>query len=251
MLGAAAVTTVGTYLVLDPSKLGPIFNHALPGEHHHGEEHDEEHEEGDEGEEGGGDGEEGGGEEGGQEGSEESSGGEGGDQSPEGSDSDDSKTEQSGEDTPDTSDDEDSRSSDSPSNEKTQVGRNKPGEQGIGQGKLEQAKELPPGEKGERRFVVPDSKGGNMRRVESPKGIVQGRAEGQEEGGSIGDVKDGATSAVAGKTSTQQKGLSNTDTKHSIDLMADPEKSKKSEGVPETAKIQVSFPSLQLLMEQL
>lgn len=44
--------------------------------------------------------------------------------------------------------------------------------------------------------------------------------------------------AVAGDTSKQQYGLSNTDTKHSYDLMKDPEKSKKPEGVPDTAKLQ-------------
>lgn len=39
-------------------------------------------------------------------------------------------------------------------------------------------------------------------------------------------------------TSGKQAGLSNTDTKHSQDISADPEKSKKGEGAPETAKLQ-------------
>ena len=38
--------------------------------------------------------------------------------------------------------------------------------------------------------------------------------------------------------SAKQKGLSNTDTKHSTDIGKDPGKSKKGEGVPETAKLQ-------------
>lgn len=37
--------------------------------------------------------------------------------------------------------------------------------------------------------------------------------------------------------SGKQDGLSNTDTKHSIDITKNPEESKKSEGAPETAKV--------------
>ena len=36
--------------------------------------------------------------------------------------------------------------------------------------------------------------------------------------------------------SGKQEGLSNTDTKHSTDIANDPDKSKKGEGAPETAK---------------
>jgi hypothetical protein len=36
--------------------------------------------------------------------------------------------------------------------------------------------------------------------------------------------------------SGKQEGISNTDTKHSTDLVSDSEKSKKGEGGPETAK---------------
>lgn len=226
ILGAVGATIGGTMLVMDPSKLGPLYNHAMPGENYHGEGHDEEHEEGEEGEEGG------------EEGGEESSGGAGGEaseQQSEGSDSEESQ-QSGGDETPDTSADEES-----PSNEKTQAGRNKPGEQGLGKGKLEQATELPPGQKGERRFLIPDSKGGNMRRVESPKGVALGHGQGATSGKSVGDVKQGSSPA-AGQTPPQQKGVSNTDTKHSEDIMAAPDKSKKSEGVPETAKLQVSWP---------
>ena len=58
----------------------------------------------------------------------------------------------------------------------------------------------------------------------------------------------GLTTSQSGK----QEGLSNTDTKHSTDIANDPEKSKKGEGSPETAKLkgtvsparpQVGFPS--------
>lgn len=37
--------------------------------------------------------------------------------------------------------------------------------------------------------------------------------------------------------SGKQEGLSNTDTKHSTDITNDPDKSKKGEGAPETAKL--------------
>lgn len=36
--------------------------------------------------------------------------------------------------------------------------------------------------------------------------------------------------------SGKQAGLTNTDTKHSIDIAGDPEKSSKADGSPETAK---------------
>jgi len=41
-----------------------------------------------------------------------------------------------------------------------------------------------------------------------------------------------------GDISTKQKGLSTTATRHSTDIGQDPEKSKKGEGIPETAKSQ-------------
>jgi len=40
-----------------------------------------------------------------------------------------------------------------------------------------------------------------------------------------------------GEMDTKQKGLSNTPTRHSTAIHEDPEKSKKGEGVPETAKL--------------
>ncbi len=43
---------------------------------------------------------------------------------------------------------------------------------------------------------------------------------------------------VGGSIAGKQAGLSNTDTKHSTDIGKDPDKSKKGEGVPETAKVQ-------------
>jgi hypothetical protein len=45
-----------------------------------------------------------------------------------------------------------------------------------------------------------------------------------------------AQGATAGKYSGAQEGLSNTDTKHSTDISENPDKSKKAEGTPETAK---------------
>ena len=46
------------------------------------------------------------------------------------------------------------------------------------------------------------------------------------------DVDDPSFKSQSGK----QEGLSNTDTKHSTDILNDPEKSTKGEGAPETAK---------------
>lgn len=62
---------------------------------------------------------------------------------------------------------------------------NAAGESGL---PWDQPHELEKGAKGETRLHLPDSKGGMKRRIESPKGIVQGRAQGAEEGPSIGDV---------------------------------------------------------------
>lgn len=225
--GAVGVTVLGTYTVMHGGKLGPILDHPLPGDNYHGEGHGEEHEEA-EGEE---EGEEGGGEEQSEGGGDGEGEGEDSTQSSDSNEKDDSQSEQLGAGTAESVVEELSEGEES----------GEEGQKGVGVGKLAEATELERGPQGQRRFLIPSAKGGNMRRIESPKGIVQGRAEGQTEGGSIGDVKDGSKSAVAGQTSRAQKGISNTDTKHSTDLMADPEKSKKSEGVPETAKIQVSF----------
>ncbi|RDW94625.1 hypothetical protein BP5796_00388 [Coleophoma crateriformis] len=66
-------------------------------------------------------------------------------------------------------------------------------------------------------------------------------AKGSEETDASEEPKDKpAASKPAGSENTQsgkQEGLSNTDTKHSTDVTENPEKSTKSEGEPETAKL--------------
>ncbi|KAJ9637740.1 hypothetical protein H2201_004175 [Coniosporium apollinis] len=93
------------------------------------------------------------------------------------------------------------------------------------------------------RKHVPDAKGGAKKRIESTYGNKLGAASPvREDREDDGKAKD---KAVASKepldhnhTSGKQSGLSNTDTKHSEDIAANPEKSKKGEGAPETAKLQ-------------
>ena len=203
----------------------------MPGDNYHGEHGDEDHEEGEEGEEGEG--------EGGGEGAEgEESGGEG---------------ESDGDDSGGNKDEGADSGYESDGDEDKQENPDKPKPEGETSPDQDQSAEekdaasqanrgvqaLEKGERGQNRMLIADAKGGTKRRIESEKGISLGRADGVAESGkSVGDVKDGSKSAAAGQTSKQQKGVSNTDTKHSVDVMADPGKSKKSEGVPETAKIQ-------------
>ncbi|TKA64627.1 hypothetical protein B0A49_09017 [Cryomyces minteri] len=88
---------------------------------------------------------------------------------------------------------------------------------------------------GDTRQHIPDAKGGAKKRINSGYGIDLGRGSTERE--------DGSDKAVPAKTpksmnemSGKQAGLSNTSTKHSTDIANDPEKSKKGEGGPETAK---------------
>jgi hypothetical protein len=84
--------------------------------------------------------------------------------------------------------------------------------------------------------IIPDAKGSNKKRIESKQGKKQGELEDPEN-----DTDDeAAASKPAGGKNTQsgkQEGLSNTDTKHSTDIENNPDKSKKGEGAPETAKV--------------
>lgn len=95
---------------------------------------------------------------------------------------------------------------------------------------------------GDTRKHIPDPKGGNKKRIESQYGTRQGvAAEDNVETGESGATQDkpaaakppGSSTTISGK----QEGLSNTDTKHSTDIANNPEKSKKGEGTPETAKL--------------
>lgn len=87
------------------------------------------------------------------------------------------------------------------------------------------------------RKSTPDAKGGNKVRLESNKGIKQGEVA--QEGGEGEPSDKVSASKPAGGTNTQsgkQEGLSNTDTKHSLDVSNDPSISKKGEGIPDSAK---------------
>ncbi|KAF2233386.1 hypothetical protein EV356DRAFT_503718 [Viridothelium virens] len=76
------------------------------------------------------------------------------------------------------------------------------------------------------RKHVPDAKGGAKKRIDS------GYAISQSVDNPGADGAGGGTDPMAAK----QKGLSNTETKHSTDIKNSPEKSKKGEGSPETSK---------------
>lgn len=89
------------------------------------------------------------------------------------------------------------------------------------------------------RKHVPDAKGGAKARIESKQSKKQGELS---EDAANDDEKPedvAAASKPAGGLNTQsgkQEGLSNTDTKHSIDIENRDDKSKKGDGSPETSK---------------
>lgn len=132
-------------------------------------------------------------------------------------------------------------------------GKNVPGEPGddeqiseksvSGSGKFGETQELENEHEGkeglDRRIHKPDAKGGAKRRIESRMGKDLGQEE-MIEGEDQSETESAAPSKdpVPGKTSSKQAGLSNTNTKHSTDIGNDPDKSKKPDGSPETAKMQ-------------
>lgn len=110
--------------------------------------------------------------------------------------------------------------------------------------------------KDDTRKREPDSKGGFKKRIDSGLGKDLGAGADKDEDGNenvSGDqscldvfrltILQAATSKPgedlnAGDISTKQKGISSTATRHSTQIDQDPEKSKKGEGTPETAKAQ-------------
>ncbi|GAB7351137.1 hypothetical protein MBLNU459_g1594t1 [Dothideomycetes sp. NU459] len=83
----------------------------------------------------------------------------------------------------------------------------------------------------------PDSKGAFKKRIDSGAGKELGAGDAKREDGS----ESAATAkepqkGKQGEITSKQFGLSTTATKHSTDIGNDPEKSKKGEGTPETAK---------------
>lgn len=92
---------------------------------------------------------------------------------------------------------------------------------------------------GDTRKVEDDSKGGKKLRIDSDSAKDLGAGPEKRSDGSDSaatnkeiDTSKGGESDISSK----QAGLSTTATKHSTDIGSDPEKSKKGEGVPETAK---------------
>ncbi|KAL8670061.1 MAG: hypothetical protein Q9168_005380 [Polycauliona sp. 1 TL-2023] len=95
------------------------------------------------------------------------------------------------------------------------------------------------GEQGDTRKHIPDAKGFAKKRIESDYGKEQGQLEGEDSGGSDKAAPSKPPSG-SNTTSQKQEGLSNTNTKHSTDMDNNPDKSKKGEGVVETAKVKGS-----------
>ncbi|KAI9825922.1 MAG: hypothetical protein M1819_000441 [Sarea resinae] len=84
-----------------------------------------------------------------------------------------------------------------------------------------------------------DAKGVGKKRINSSLAKSQGADEPTQEpeGRSSEDKPATSKPVVKGEMSGKQAGLTTTDTKHSTDITNDPNKSKKGEGVPETAKV--------------
>ncbi|KAI9713068.1 MAG: hypothetical protein M1820_001053 [Bogoriella megaspora] len=89
------------------------------------------------------------------------------------------------------------------------------------------------------RKHIPDAKGGAKKRIDSGYGVPQAPAdaEREDESGSSQDKAVASKEPLSqNQMSGKQRGLSNTETKHSTDIANNPEKSRKGEGTPETAK---------------
>lgn len=82
----------------------------------------------------------------------------------------------------------------------------------------------------------PDSKGAFKKRIDSHYAKDLGPGPSKSEDGRASAATAKPISGDPGAMDTKQKGLSATATRHSTAIHEDPEKSKKGEGVPETAK---------------
>ncbi|KAL9128159.1 MAG: hypothetical protein Q9217_003102 [Psora testacea] len=150
-----------------------------------------------------------------------------GDGSSEGENSSDSESE-NGQDTPDTSDNE--GVDDGP--QEKERGANVEGMRFKGA-----ASATKEDDQNDTRMRIPDAKGGYKKRINSHYGRRQGVAQDEEQDPENEDLAAGSKPpGDFDKQSGKQEGLSNTDTKHSTDIANDPEKSTKSNGMPETAK---------------
>ncbi|KAI4270558.1 MAG: hypothetical protein LQ337_006603 [Flavoplaca oasis] len=95
------------------------------------------------------------------------------------------------------------------------------------------------GEQGDTRKHIPDPKGFNKKRIQSHYAKDQGVLE-EEDSGGTDKAAPSKPPSGANTTSQKQEGLTNTNTRHSTDLDNNPDKSKKGEGVVETAKVKGS-----------
>ncbi|KAH8599745.1 hypothetical protein B0O99DRAFT_610467 [Bisporella sp. PMI_857] len=83
-----------------------------------------------------------------------------------------------------------------------------------------------------------EKKDGNKKHLESDKGVKQGQEDDKDEK-SDNDDEPAASKSASDKTtqSGKQEGLTNTDTKRSTDISNNADKSKKTEGGPDSAKL--------------
>ncbi|KAL1304210.1 hypothetical protein AAFC00_000632 [Neodothiora populina] len=88
------------------------------------------------------------------------------------------------------------------------------------------------------RKVEDDNKGAKKLRIESGAAKDLGEGASKRDDGSDSAATSKDISENEGDMSNKQKGIATTATKHSTDIANDPEKSKKGEGSPETAKSQ-------------
>ncbi|KAI9715800.1 MAG: hypothetical protein M1828_000705 [Chrysothrix sp. TS-e1954] len=243
LAGAVLFTVPATYAILQSGPIGHPYYHPMPGDNWHpdkeeGEEPDEgsqegmeigeggikSHDEEDDEDEGGDDGDA-------QEKSEE-------DESEGAKDQGASETESQPDDeaaeegqSPESSD---AKGSEQDSSEDSSTEEEEAGDTG----KYEPGGKLSPRNRDAKQRIystTPDAKGGVKRKIEGDYARKQGEAD---------DSSDQDTPAASGKEakqghiSSKQKGLSNTDTKHAHDFSGEQNLSKKSEGTPETAKLQ-------------
>lgn len=106
------------------------------------------------------------------------------------------------------------------------------GEKGEGEGKEEKADDEGKAEKSGEG----NDEGGDDKSDSDSKGSpAKKEYKGPESRGT--EIGKGVSSGSADDQGKKQEGLSNTDTKHSIDISQSPEQSKKGEGTAETAKV--------------
>ncbi|KAI9667333.1 MAG: hypothetical protein M1821_000148 [Bathelium mastoideum] len=107
------------------------------------------------------------------------------------------------------------------------------------------------------RKSIPDAKGGTKKRLDSDYAVRQGLSK--EESDESGSENESPAARIPPRNQNEmagkQRGLSNTETKHSTDISNSPEKSKKGEGTPETAKtigtVKVDRPQVSLAVKKI